>query len=119
MGNPGPMLSKNFLATPPHSTLIYGLSCCARYAGTNAPRVPCTDNGRILLANLLQSSRSTFSRGSLLNFFAFKEGMLSTPISVLGVGQQYPVVFDSTSGGKIATLPLMTRSFSLGQHWAV
>jgi hypothetical protein len=26
------------------------------------------------------------------------------------------VVFDSTSGGKIATLPLMTRSFSLGQH---
>jgi hypothetical protein len=51
MGNPGPMLSKNFLATPPNSTLIYGLSCCARYAGTNAPRVPCPDNGRILLAN--------------------------------------------------------------------
>jgi hypothetical protein len=41
-------------------------------------------NGRILLANLLQSSRSTFSRGSLLSFFAFKEGMLGTPISVLG-----------------------------------
>src|SRR2546429_9091880 len=31
----------------------------------------------------LPSSRSTFSRGSLLSFFAFNEGMLSTPISVL------------------------------------
>jgi hypothetical protein len=36
------------------------------------------------LANLLQSSRSTLSRGSFLSFFAFKEGILSTPISVLG-----------------------------------
>jgi hypothetical protein len=44
----------------------------------------CRRNGRILLANLLQSSRSTFSRGSLLSFFAFKEGMLGTPISVRG-----------------------------------
>src|SRR5215813_9913363 len=33
---------------------------------------------------LLQSSRSTFSQGSLLSFFAFKEGVLGTPISVLG-----------------------------------
>src|SRR5215510_5361031 len=33
-----------------------------------------------LLPNLLQRSRSTFSRGSFLSFFAFKEGMLSTPI---------------------------------------
>src|SRR5438445_1783001 len=32
----------------------------------------------------LQSSRSTFSRDSFLSFFAFKEGMLGTPISVLG-----------------------------------
>ena len=32
--------------------------------------------GRILLVNPLQSSRSTFSRGSLPSFFAFKEGML-------------------------------------------
>jgi len=39
---------------------------------------------RILLVILLQSSRSTFSRGSLLSFFAFKESMLGTPISVLG-----------------------------------
>jgi hypothetical protein len=43
------------------------------------------------LANLLQSSRSTLSRGSFLNFFAFKEGMLSTPISVLG---GWPTVSD-------------------------
>ena|SRR5438132_11234397 len=44
----------------------------------------CKVNARILLANLLQSSRSTFSRGSFLSFLAFKEGMLGTPISVLG-----------------------------------
>jgi hypothetical protein len=41
-------------------------------------------NERILLANLLQSSRSTLSRGSFLSFFAFKEGMLDTQISALG-----------------------------------
>jgi hypothetical protein len=41
-------------------------------------------NEGILLANLLQSSRSTFSWGSFLSFFAFQEGMLGTPISVLG-----------------------------------
>src|SRR2546423_2271631 len=46
------------------------------------PRV--ASNERILLVNLLQSSRSTLSRGSFLSFLAFKEGMLSTPISVLG-----------------------------------
>jgi hypothetical protein len=48
--------------------------------------------GRILLANLLQGSRSTFYRGSFPSFFAFKEGMLDTQISDLGVGQQYPGV---------------------------
>jgi hypothetical protein len=32
----------------------------------------------------LQSSKSTFSRGNFLSFFAFQEGMLGTPISVLG-----------------------------------
>jgi hypothetical protein len=36
------------------------------------------------LANLLQSSRSTFPWGSFLSFFAFKEGMLDTQISALG-----------------------------------
>ena len=51
------------------------------------------ENARILLANLLQSSRSTFSWGSFLSFFAFKEGMLGTPISVLGGREQYPPVF--------------------------
>src|SRR5262249_23703976 len=43
-----------------------------------------TQTLRILLANLLQSSRSTFSYGSVLNFFAFNEGMLDTQISALG-----------------------------------
>jgi hypothetical protein len=42
------------------------------------------NNARILLANLLQRSRSTFSGGSFLSFFAFKEGILDTQISALG-----------------------------------
>jgi hypothetical protein len=75
---------------PTNSTFIDVLSFCTRFAVTIAPRVSCTNNGRILLVNPLQSSRRTFSRGSLLSFLAFKEGMLGTPISVLGVGQQYP-----------------------------
>ena len=36
---------------PTNSTLIGALSCCVRSAGNMAPRVACTDNGRILLAN--------------------------------------------------------------------
>jgi hypothetical protein len=44
----------------------------------------CSLNERILLANLLQSSRSTFSRGNFLSFFAFQEGMLDTQISARG-----------------------------------
>ena len=49
-----------------------------------SPDDNCKLSARILLVNLLQSSRSTFSWGSFLSFFAFKEGMLGTPISVLG-----------------------------------
>src|SRR5262249_8524072 len=41
-------------------------------------------NGGILLVNLLQSSRSTFSCEGFLSFFAFNEGMLDTQISALG-----------------------------------
>ena len=59
-------------------------SFCTPADGVVVQMIYCTDNGRILLANLLQRSRSTFSRGSFLSFFAFKEGMLGTPISVLG-----------------------------------
>src|SRR5262245_34575290 len=44
----------------------------------------CADNGRILLANPLQSARSTFSWGSFLSFFAFQEGMLDTQILAPG-----------------------------------
>src|SRR5262249_42121022 len=40
--------------------------------------------GGILLANPLQSSSSTFSWGSFLGFFAFKEGMWDTQIAALG-----------------------------------
>jgi hypothetical protein len=40
-------------------------------------------NEGILLANLLQSSRSTFADASFPRFFAFKEGMWDTQISAL------------------------------------
>src|SRR5262249_45117168 len=59
-------------------------SFCTPADGVVVQMIRCTNNGRILLANLHQSSRSTLSWGSFLNFFAFKEGMLGTPISVLG-----------------------------------
>ena len=42
------------------------------------------ENARILLANLHQSSRSTFSWESFPSFFAFQEGMLDTQILALG-----------------------------------
>jgi hypothetical protein len=44
----------------------------------------CALNVRILLANLHQSSRSTFSWESFPSFFAFQEGMLDTQILALG-----------------------------------
>src|SRR5262245_44429992 len=46
---------------------------------------PITDeeNARILLANLLQGSRSTFSRICFPRFFAFQAGMWDAPISAL------------------------------------
>src|SRR5262249_17554256 len=40
--------------------------------------VICPENTRILLVNLHQSSRSTFSWGGFLRFFAFREVMLDT-----------------------------------------
>src|SRR5712691_5151125 len=43
----------------------------------------CLKNLPILLANLLQSSRSTFSYLSFPSFFAFKEGMWETQILAL------------------------------------
>src|SRR5215475_140006 len=48
-----------------------------------------SQKGGILLANLHQSSRSTFSWESSPSFFAFQEGMLDTQIWHLEVGQQY------------------------------
>ena len=45
---------------------------------------PGPKNARILLVNLHQSSRSTFSWESFPSFFAFQEGMLDTQILALG-----------------------------------
>ena len=68
----------------PNATLISGTVFSTRRTRLQ-PHIPfCTENGRILLANLLQRSRSTFSWGSFLSFFAFKEGILDTQISALG-----------------------------------
>src|SRR5262249_2483927 len=44
---------------------------------------PSPQNGRILLANPLQSSSSTFSCGSCPSFFAFQAGMWDTQMSAL------------------------------------
>src|SRR5436190_20139558 len=49
--------------------------------------------GRILLANLFQSSRSTFSCVSFPSVFAFQDDMWDTHISARGVRQQYRGVF--------------------------
>src|SRR4030095_13786210 len=65
-------------------TQILAMGCSTPGLALGQGSPGCRFNGGILLANLLQSSRSTFSRGSFLSFFAFKEGMLGTPISVLG-----------------------------------
>src|SRR4029453_7192304 len=56
-------------------SLISALSFCAGEAGESAPLVLCAFNGRILLANLLQSSSSTFSYVSFPSYFAFQEGI--------------------------------------------
>ena len=61
-----------------------GSSFCTLADGVVVQMIRCTNNGRILLANLLQSSRSTFSWGSFPSFFAFQEGMVDTLISVPG-----------------------------------
>jgi hypothetical protein len=65
-------------------TQILAMGCSTRKPALWQGSPVCRKNGRILLANPLQSSRSTFSRGSFLSFFAFQEGMLGTPISLLG-----------------------------------
>jgi hypothetical protein len=70
-------------------------SFCTLADGVIVQMICCTNNGRILLANLLQRSRSTFSRRSFLSFFAFHEGMWDTPIAALG---GWPTVSGRLSG---------------------
>ena len=64
------------------SSFLTGMLSCLGFPTDRS--MASTKNARILLVNPLQSSRSTFSRGSLRSFFAFKAGMLGTPISALG-----------------------------------
>ena len=61
-----------------------GSSFCTLADGVVGQMIRCTNNGGILLASLLQRSRSIFAGGSFLSFFAFKEGILDTQISALG-----------------------------------
>jgi hypothetical protein len=65
-------------------TEILGMGCSTPRLDLWRGSLACRTNGRILLVNRLHSSRSTFSRGSFLSFFAFQEGMLGTPTSVIG-----------------------------------
>jgi hypothetical protein len=81
-GPPGHTLSRTSWL-PTNSTLICRLSFCAYGAGSIASRVSCADNGRLLLANLLQSSSRTFSCVSFPSFFAFQKGIWDTQISAL------------------------------------
>jgi CheY-like chemotaxis protein len=61
--------------------------CCATSSNLTAKIIyqinQVSKNGRILLANLLQSSKSTFPCVCFPSFFAFKEGMWDTQISAL------------------------------------
>ena len=63
---------------------VSGVSYWTLWTGIVGHIRPYANNGRILLVNLFQSSKSTCSRGSFFNFFAFKEGMLGTQSSALG-----------------------------------
>jgi hypothetical protein len=65
-------------ATVPESPAVVALSLRPSMGSLKAK------TGRILLANLFQSSRSTFSWGSFSSFLAFQEGMWDTQISELG-----------------------------------
>ena len=76
-------LSRN-LAAPEYLCLVDVTDFCTDGDGVIAHVGSYTNNGRILLVIPLHSSRSTFSRGSFLSFFVFKESMLGTPISVIG-----------------------------------
>jgi hypothetical protein len=64
-------------------TLIFRISFVALFPYQKSLINHCSHNGGILLANLLQSSSSTFSCVSFPGFFAFQEGMWDTHISAL------------------------------------
>ena len=104
-------------------TEIFGMGCSTPELAQRWGSPACRFNGRILLANLLQSSRSTFSRGSFLSFLAFKEGMWDTQISALGgsptVSGRYLTSFptessSSSPSGRCLSLPLSLTRGVLG-----
>jgi hypothetical protein len=105
-GKPVRTLSKNFLTTHQVDVDLWTKFLCRVYRENHHSCLLY----RILLANLLQSSRSTFSRGSILSFFAFKEGMLGTPISVLGGWPTVSARFLHTAVGIQIPLPVPTHA---------
>jgi hypothetical protein len=64
-------------------TEMFDMSCWTLRLALWWGCLACRRNGGILLANLLQSSSSTFSCVSFPGFFAFQEGMWDTHISAL------------------------------------
>jgi hypothetical protein len=63
--------------------LFFGLGFLVPFGRLDGAWLPDKKNGQILLANLRQSSRSTFSCGSFPSFFAFQEGIWDSQISAL------------------------------------
>src|SRR5262249_17968337 len=64
-------------------TEIFDMTCSTCRLALWQGCLACRFNGRILLANLFQGSRSTLSCVSFPRVFAFQAGMWGTPISAL------------------------------------
>ena len=77
----------------------------------SVPARRCTKTARILLANLLQSSMSTFSWGFFLSFFAFKEGMLGLDH---GIGHFMLVEVDSEAQAAVPPMSKIAANIERG-----
>jgi hypothetical protein len=73
------------------------------------------ENARILLVNLLQSSRSTFSWGSSSDFLPSKKACWAHQFRYLGVDQQYPPVMCTRDERGISPGVLYPETRSINQ----